>query len=341
MRPIELEPNFIARFYRGGEGIARLRGVEWPNEYVPEDWLGSSTTVWDSDVVGITRLADGSLLSDAFMAQPEAFFGKAHVERYGSSPALLVKLLEGAQRLPVHFHPSHQFAQAYLGSRYGKTEAWYVVAAGADAEVRLGFEEEVAHETVLRWVLEQDVDSMFGSLKPIRVAPGDTVFVPAGIPHAIGEDVLILELQEPSDLSVLMEWTGFEVDGQAEGHMGLGFDAALAALDRGPMTEQRLAALLKRAPSGGRQPGALRLFPESADDFFTAQLVTPGEDGAALARGFAIALALEGAGSLTTASDETLPLSRGDAYVIPHAAGPCRVSGDVRVVCSRPPAART
>ena len=41
------------------------------------------------------------------------------------------------------------------------------------------------------------------------------VLVPAGVLHAIGEGVLLVELQEPEDLSILLEWRGFELDGDA------------------------------------------------------------------------------------------------------------------------------
>src|SRR5437763_359315 len=64
-----------------------------------------------------------------------------------------------------------------------------------------------------------------------EVRPGDGILVPAGTAHFIGEGVLLTELQEPTDLSILLEWDGFAVDGDAEGHLGLGFDVALDALD--------------------------------------------------------------------------------------------------------------
>ena len=64
------------------------------------------------------------------------------------------------------------------------------------------------------------------------------VLVPAGRLHAIGEGVLLLELQEPEDLSILLEWGGFALDGERDGHLGLGFDLALSAVDhqRSPPT---------------------------------------------------------------------------------------------------------
>jgi mannose-6-phosphate isomerase len=339
VEPIELEPNFVQRFYRGGEGIARLRGVAQPNAYVPEDWLGSATSVWDDATAGITRLPDGRLLSDAFAADPGGWFGAAHVARHGASPALLVKLLDGQQRLPVHYHPSREFAQRHLGSPFGKTEAWYVAGtADGGGTVQLGFREEVDAATVLRWVERQDVDAMLGALVPMQVAVGDTIFVPAGIPHAIGEDVLILELQEPTDLSVLMEWRDYEVDGAAEGHLGLGFATALTALDCSAMTPERLATLVSRGVERETHRGIARLFPEASRPFFRAESIVVDGDDVELPAELSILLALDGSGTLRTPAGASLELRRGSVVLVPARAGCCTLAGDVRVVRSMPSA---
>ena len=71
---------------------------------------------------------------------------------------------------------------------------------------------------------------MLDALNELAVSAGDAIFVPAGMPHAIGAGLLIVELQEPTDLSVLLEWDGFELT-EAEGHLELGWDRALQALD--------------------------------------------------------------------------------------------------------------
>ena len=71
---------------------------------------------------------------------PENWLGATHVATFGADTALLVKLLDAGQRLPVHCHPSNEFAAAHLDSRYGKTEAWIVVGTtGADPTVHIGF----------------------------------------------------------------------------------------------------------------------------------------------------------------------------------------------------------
>ena len=53
---------------------------------------------------------------------------------------------------------------------------------------------------------------MLAALHEVPVQAGDAVLVPAGTLHAIGGGILLLELQEPTDLSVLVEWKQFGVD---------------------------------------------------------------------------------------------------------------------------------
>ena len=85
--------------------------------------MGSVTAAFGSDAQGLSRLPNGRLLRDALAADPEVFLGRAHVERFGADPALLVKLLDAGQRLPVHSHPSREFARRHLDRPYGETEA--------------------------------------------------------------------------------------------------------------------------------------------------------------------------------------------------------------------------
>ena len=111
MKPLLLPPNQFHRFYRGGARIDALRGVPEGEDGRPEDWIGSTATSFGSGTEGLSRLEDGTLLRDAIAADPEAYLGPDHVERFGADPALLVKLLDAGQRLPVHFHPGRRFAR--------------------------------------------------------------------------------------------------------------------------------------------------------------------------------------------------------------------------------------
>ena len=115
--PPSLPPNPIRRFYLGGPAIAALRGIDARRR---------------PHARGVGRLGDHALrreraraqpparrhaLRDAVAADPEGFLGADHVARFGADPALLVKLLDAGERLPVHDHPDDAFAREHLGLR--------------------------------------------------------------------------------------------------------------------------------------------------------------------------------------------------------------------------------
>jgi len=330
VHPIPLPPNVLRHFYAGGERIAALRGLA-PHDHTPEEWLGAANTTFDGSR-GLSRLADGTLLRDAIAADPEAFLGPEHVARFGTDTALLVKLLDAGQRLPVHFHPDGAFARESLGSEHGKTEAWLIVEADPGASVWVGFTREIELDQVRRWMSEQDSAAMLAAMRELPVAAGDAIFVPAGTAHAIGDGVLIVELQEPTDMSVLLEWDGFGIADEDEATLGLGWDVALGAVE----TAARDAAPLRGPGPDGSEPVA-RLLPEAADDFFRADRLAPAPI-AALDRGFAILIAIEGEGALLPESGEALVVRRGDAVLVPWASGACHVEGDLVAIACRPPA---
>lgn len=330
MRPLRLPPHQLHRFYAGGEAIAALRGIPSSDDHAPEDWVGSTTTLFGEERLGLSELDDGRLLRDAIAVDPEGFLGPEHVARYGADPALLVKLLDAGERLPVHAHPDRAWARRHLGCPYGKTEAWVVVGTrGPDPQVHLGFQQQVSSETLAGWVRDQAVDDMLGALHALPVSPGDAVLVPAGMPHAIGEGVFIVELQEPTDLSVLLDWQGFEVDGETDGHLGLGFEVALGCVDRSGWGREALDALRTRRDTGN-------LLPAAADGFFRAErLRAPAGE---LAASFAVLVVVAGDGQLESDTGGVMPLHRGDTVLVPHASGRTRLVGDLEVIRARPPA---
>lgn len=335
MRPLLLGPNRPRRFYRGGARIAELRGMQHDDEWAPEDWVGSVTTAFGTESDGLSRLEGGGTLAAAMAAEPDAFLGPEHVARHGGDPRLLVKLLDAGERLPVHLHPDRAFARRHLGVAYGKSEAWVVLAAeGKHTAVHVGLRDHVDARTLADWVERQDTEAMTAALNRLPVSSGDAIFVPAGLPHAIDEGVFLLELQEPSDLSVLLEWKGFQIDGRSDGHLGLGFETALQAVDRSPPGADGLRRLVAHRGHGGR-PGVERLLPPEADAFFRAERIRP-RPSSPLAQEYSILVVLDGDGRLHTAEGE-LELRRGTTVLVPYAAGEGELRGDVDVLRCLPP----
>jgi mannose-6-phosphate isomerase len=299
----------------------------------PEEWIGSVTTRFGEAEQGLSRLSDGTLLKDAIKANPDSWLGADHVKNFGLSTEILIKLLDPDQRLPVHFHPNKSFSKQHLGLDHGKTEAWIILEAPSGSGVGLGFKESQNKEDLLSLVRNQDSAALLASLRRSEVSVGDAILVPAGVAHAIDAGIFLLELQEPTDLSALLEWEGFAVDGIKDGHLGLGFETVTDALKLDPLTDSEFESLILRNVLSG---GALRsILPLKADGYFRAHLAPQAGD---FEPGFAIALVLNGSGTVTFANADTMEITQGDALVIPHAAGNYSVSGANVIIC-RPPLA--
>ncbi|MBN9239542.1 MAG: carbohydrate kinase [Micrococcales bacterium 70-64] len=313
-----------ARFYRGGARITAFRGEPPAADREPEDWVGSTTTIAGEERLGLTTLPDGRLLRDAVAADPEHWLGREHVARFGDDVRLLVKLLDAGQRLPVHAHPSDEWAAGHLGHAHGKAEAWYILEGGT---VHVGLREDVDAAALRDLVERQDTAGLLALLHEVEVAPGDVVWVPPGELHAIGAGVFLLELQQPEDLSILLEWEGFALDGARDGHLGVGFDTALGAVN--------LRARRDVSELVGTIPGAGSMFPVGADQYFRLDRVIV--DGhATLDRGFAILVVADGELSLEREGD--VALVRGATAIVPAAAGHVRLRGSGTVLVCRPPA---
>jgi mannose-6-phosphate isomerase len=326
MRVIPLPSNRPPdRFYRGGRKITDFRGDPPAPEREPEDWVGSTTTIAGEDTLGLTVLPDGQTLAAAIDADPEPWLGRAHLDRFGPDTRLLVKLLDAGQRLPVHAHPDGAFAAEHLGRSHGKAEAWYIVDGGV---VHLGLQRAVERDELKALVDRQDTEALLGLLHHVDVEPGDVVYVPPGVLHAVGAGVFLVELQEPEDLSILLEWDGFELDGARDGHLGLGFDLALQAVECRARSSEEIAQLVRKTGPGRS------VLPPEADAFFVLERVDL--DGEAhLDPGFAVLVTLTGQLDL---GDAGVHLGRGSTALAPHAAGPLTLIGQADVLACRPPA---
>ncbi|HET9455981.1 MAG TPA: class I mannose-6-phosphate isomerase, partial [Candidatus Limnocylindrales bacterium] len=283
VRPWRLLPNRVRRFYRGGLLLERFQGMpDAADSDAPEDWVGSATRAWTppgnaitEDGLGLAEV-DGvpRRVADLVAADPAAVAGAGLVTAAGPDTiGVLVKLLDAGVRLPVHAHPTRAFARRHLGSYFGKAEAWLVLATrqlpGEPApHVRLGFERDVARADLRRWIDAEDGEALLGAMHQRPVAAGDTWFVPAGMPHAIGAGVFLVEVQEPTDFSIVAESRGFPIE-PAAAHVGLGWDVAIDAFDRAAFTGRDLDGLhgrMEEPPGGAWSP----LLPPASRPFFRA-----------------------------------------------------------------------
>ncbi|HEX2902610.1 MAG TPA: class I mannose-6-phosphate isomerase [Jatrophihabitans sp.] len=308
------------RRYLGGARIAEFRGLPAAGGgRTPEDWIASTTPLFGQHRLGLSELPDGRLLAAAIEADPLFWLGERHIARHGTDPRLLTKLLDTGQRLFVHAHPDDSFATRH-GFANGKAEAWFMLTGGT---VHLGLREPVSPAELLRLAREQDTERLLGLLNRVQVAAGDVVAVPPGVLHSIGADLLLLELQQPADLSILLEWQGFPIDGAADGNLGLGLQVAIEAVQT--EASRNLDELVRPAGYG------VSVLPPVMDEF--VRLERWAVDGRQqLEPGFGVLVVT--AGNLAAGGQQ---LPRGSVGVLAHGAGDLSITGTGELLVARPP----
>jgi mannose-6-phosphate isomerase len=332
--PTLLAPNVIRRFYRSGGQIGTFRRTR-VGQYDSEEWVGSTTQAFgDASGLGLSRLENDQLLREVVESNPLELLGPAHVARFGPSTELLVKILDAGERLPVHVHPDREFARDRLGSPHGKAEAWIILAAPEDAQVHLGFRRPMERTELEQMMADQDRAAMLNSLHHVRVGVGDTVFVPAGLPHSIGEGILLVELQEPTDYSILIEWDGYDLAAPTGGQLGLTQGSALDSVNRAGLPADYVRAL--HLPRSQQTPEAFpSILPSRADKYFRAQRFHG--DAQISEPSFAIFVGVSGEMTMTTEHGITRVLSAGDCMVVPYSAGACSIEGQGEFLRCTPP----
>lgn len=333
-----LPPNRVWRTYTGGRELDRLGGASTPaDSHFPEDWIASTTRAINpgretiEEGVSQVRVAGASHDFARLLAtDPGYFLGSRHAAGYGASPQLLVKLLDPAIRLHFQVHPTATFARRFLNSPSGKTEAYHVLETRpeiAQPYIYLGFQHPPTPEKLKQLIEAQDIAGLEACFEKIPVRPGDTYLVPGGVPHALGEGILLVEIQEPSDLVVRFEFKrGDYVLPESARFMNRGLDFCLAVFDYSAWPHSRLAAEARRRPLLRRTWG---------NDSWQDDLITPAHTPCFRVRksylnapvvrsedSFYVGIVTAGTCTVTTGNGETTTLGRYDKFFCPAGIGP-------------------
>ena len=349
--PIALIPNKTWRGYAGGRELDRFRGI-WPgaDDNCPEAWVGSVTPVGrplpDKPNLGLAEARfDGKvvLVRDLMAQHADDLLGPEHLAAYGPHPQILVKLLDAEKQLGLQCHPTRAFSKANYGLDYGKTESWYVVALREDCPERpyvlLGFRDGITREDFARGYYAGDVHAMEACLHKFYVQPGEMYFVDGGAPHAIGPGVLVVEVQEPSDITI--GWRRQPCDDPAEQQRRDDLLLDTYVYDGG--TEEEILRRWRIEPQelarteGGSE---VLLLGRNETPYFAITRVnvtgtfTPADTGRVR-----IAIVTKGKGLLRVGG-EAFPMARGDEWLLPATCGPIAyeaTEGELEVVLSHPP----
>ncbi len=250
-----LPPNRVWRSYFGGKVLDIREGKKNPaDSQFPEDWIASTTVavnkgreaMVEEGLSVVTFNGTHHLLRDLMTQHPDQLVGMHHFRKYGAHTRFLLKFLDSAIRLHLQAHPTIEFSKKHLDSDAGKTEAYVILSIREEVAhpyIYLGIQHPISSAAFQEAIVGQDIEKLLDCFEKIPIKPGDVFIVPGGMPHAIGEGVLMIEIMEPTDYAVRLEFErgGIPLPEEAR-FMGRDVDFALEMIDLQPKSIDRVRA---------------------------------------------------------------------------------------------------
>lgn len=185
MRPIKLTPA-LKDYLWGGNRLKTEFKMESNLDKIAEAWVLSCRPDGPST-------ADGVPLCEIIEELGEECLGTKGAD-FPFFP-ILIKLIDAQKPLSIQVHPSDEYALKEE-NQFGKTEMWYIVDCDEGASLYYGFSREIGREEFAERIKN---NTLLEVLNRVPVKKGDCFFIDSGTIHAIGEGILIAEIQQNSN----------------------------------------------------------------------------------------------------------------------------------------------
>jgi len=287
----------------GGRRLQELYGKDLPAEKRIGESFELSAYAERESVVAAGRLA-GRDLRGLIAEFREQLVGRPVWERYDGRFPLLIKLLDAQQDLSIQVHPDDAYAQANGLEDTGKMEAWFVLHS-EEGRVAYGLKPGVDREQFAAASGSKEIEALI-QFHPAR--PGDVLFMPPGMVHALCQGVVIYEVQQSSDLTYrIYDYGRLGLDGQPR---QLHVQEALAVID---FDTQMGGPTPWRELPGAQEDRAVLVDCEHFElDLYRSE---SGETRHAAGDSFLALTLVEGEGM--TKGGEEFPLRSGDTVLVP------------------------
>ena len=207
MQPFRFHSIYQPRIW-GGQSMRTMLGRELPDR---ETAYGEAWDISDRpEAMSIVKDGEweGMPLHRLWEEHRQEIFGPGY-ERFPRFP-LLCKILDARENLSVQVHPPERTAAARQGEV--KNEIWYVLHASPDALIYGGMEENATLPDIRH---AAETGQMEQLIRSTHLEPGEHLYIPAGLVHAIGAGHLIAEIQQNSDTTYrLYDWNRTDDSGR-------------------------------------------------------------------------------------------------------------------------------
>lgn len=189
----------------------------------------------------------GNAISEVMDMYMDRVVGEDVFGFWGRQFPVQVKNISVKGKMPLRVHPDDETA----AQRYdflGKEKLWYVVSAGSDARLMIGFREDTDASSVYSKCLDGSIGDLLNTFAPHA---GEYYHIAPGTPHAAAGDLRIMEISESSPLDFCMCGWGEEVSTEE-------FDPVLTLVDALDFIDYRAYA----GKAGAKADGALVSIPQ-------------------------------------------------------------------------------
>lgn len=237
---------------------------------------------------------------------------------------VLIKIIDARDKLSVQVHPDDDYAWKYENEN-GKTEAWYVLRCDKGASLIYGVNHDMEREEFAAAI---ENGTLLDDVNVVEVKEGDVVFIPSGMLHAIGEGILLAEVQQSSNSTYrVFDYNRRDKNGNLrELHVK-------KAVDVVNLKECKVDF----SPEGEVQKtgDAEKIYLTGCEYFSMTSVKVSGEyEDAADEKSFVSLLVLDGEGKIHSENEE-LALKKGSSIFIPASYGRYTVSGNLSILETR------
>lgn len=317
--PLKLKPVYKDYLW-GGRNLEKF-GKILPPGIAAESWEVSGNPNGVS-IIGNGEYTD-TPLTKLIQDYGQDIIGiNKYSEHYTKFP-LLVKLIDANDRLSVSVHPGDDYAFNHENGELGKTEMWYILEAKPDTKLVCDLLPDVTKEMFTRAI---ELDQVENCLQQITVNPGDTIYIPAGLVHSIGEGIILAEIQQSSDITYrVYDYNRVDSMGNKRPlHIAKALDNINFGVKRNHHKTTGLTVNLNKEV----QKKYL-----VANSYFAVELYTVNGKVDELADGskFFIYLIIEGSGEIWY-ENGSVSLAKGDSVLIPAKLGNYNLQGDFKAL---------
>lgn len=163
----------------------------------------------DESVV-LDGFLEGNNLNELIEVYMGDLIGDHVYDNFGDEFPVLVKFIDAASNLSVQVHPDNETAGS-LHHAYGKSEVWHILHANKGSVIYCGFKQGIAKDDYYNALETNTIPEI---LNRIEVHAGESFWIPAGTIHAIGEGIVLAEVQQTSDITYrIFDWQRDETNG--------------------------------------------------------------------------------------------------------------------------------